>query len=180
VKTWCDLPVSGLGSLNDEVGGQARHELDGARLDLGGEPDPDLGGRDDGIGVRSLEPHKNTSHCDARGVGILGVILTRIGRGRWGMITRAGRASSLTSPVIEELEDPTEAVEIQEVARRAIALVRGEVIGAAQGDGGMSPVRVSDDEIRINPPAETDDLDALSAEGMMGMGDGDESRRGLG
>jgi hypothetical protein len=95
-------------------------------------------------------------------------------------MTRAGRTSSITSPVIEELEDPTEAVEIQEVARRAIALVRGEVIGAAQGDGGMSPVRVSDDEIRINPPAETDDLDPLSAEGMMGMGDGDESRRGLG
>ena len=35
---------------SDEVGGQARHELDGACLGLGGEPVPDLGGRDDGIG----------------------------------------------------------------------------------------------------------------------------------
>ena len=36
------------GLLGDEVGGQVRHELDGAGLGLGGEPVPDLGGRDDG------------------------------------------------------------------------------------------------------------------------------------
>ena len=44
----------------------------------------------------------------------------------------------------------------------------------------MPPVGESDDEIRIDSPAETHDLDPLSAERMMGMGDGDESRRWLG
>ena len=42
------------------------------------------------------------------------------------------------------------------------------------------PVRESDDEIRIGPSAELDDLDLLSAEWMMRMSDGDESRRRLG
>ena len=56
----------------------------------------------------------------------------------------------------------------------------GEIIGAAQGDGGMPPVGESDDEIGIVPSTKADDLDPLAAEGMMRMGDGDESRRRLG
>ena len=44
----------------------------------------------------------------------------------------------------------------------------------------MPSVRESDDEIGIDSPAETDDLDPLSAERVMRMGDGDESRRRLG
>jgi hypothetical protein len=84
--------------------------------------------------------------------------------------------------VIEELEDQAEAVEIQEVIqrRREIPLMRSEIIGAAQPDGGVPSVRESDDEIGINSPAEPDDLDPLSAERMVGMGDGDESGRRLG
>ena len=167
--------------MNHEVGGQARHEPDGACLGLGGEPAPDLGGRDDGIGGQSLQSHKNTSANESRGVGTLGVILTRIGRGRWGVVIRAGRTPTVSSPAIEELKDQTEAVEIQEVIRRwEVALVRREIIGAAQCNGGMSPVREPNDEIRINSPAEAYELDALSAEGMMRMGDGDESRGRLG
>jgi hypothetical protein len=83
---------------------------------------------------------------------------------------------------IEELKDLAQAVEIQQVIRweRGIGCGRGEIIRAAQGDGGMPPVRESDDEIRINPSAELEDLDALAAERMMRMGDGDESRRRLG
>ena len=97
------------------------------------------------------------------------------------MVARARRTPTVPRDAIEELEDLTEAVEIQEVIRRReIALVRSEIIGAAQGDGGMPPVRESDDEIRIDSPAETDDLDPLSAEWVMGMGDGNESRRRLG
>ena len=128
-----------------------------------------------------MQSHKNTSQCETRGIGTLGVILTRIGRERRGVVTRARRGPILLSPAIEESEDLTEAVEIQEVIRRrGIALVRSEIIGAAHRDGGMSAVGESDDEIRINPPAETDDLDPLPAERMMRMGDGDESRRRLG
>ena len=63
---------------------------------------------------------------------------------------------------------------------RELALGRGGIVGAAHGDGGMVPVRESDDEIRIEPSAEPDDLDPLSAERMMRMGDGDESQRRLG
>jgi hypothetical protein len=44
----------------------------------------------------------------------------------------------------------------------------------------MPSVRETDDEIRIVPTAKTDDLDPLAAKWMMGMGDGDESRRRLG
>jgi hypothetical protein len=95
---------------------------------------------------------------------------------------RARRTPRVSSHAIEELKDQTEAVEIQEVIRRRreIALVRSQIIGAAQCNGGMSAVRESDDEIRINSPAEPDELDPLSAERVMGMGDGDESRRRLG
>jgi hypothetical protein len=109
------------------------------------------------------------------------VILTRIVWGRQSVLTRARHTPTVSSHAIEELDDLTEAVEIQEVIRRReIALVRSEIIGAAQCNGGMSPVRESDDQIRINSPAETDYLDPLSAEWMMGMSDGDESRRQLG
>ena len=98
------------------------------------------------------------------------------------MEIRAGRAPTVVSHVLEELEDPTKAVEIEEVIgpRRGIALGWGGIVGAGQGDGGMPPVRESDDGIRINSPAEPNDLDPLSAERMMRMGDGDESRRRLG
>jgi hypothetical protein len=44
----------------------------------------------------------------------------------------------------------------------------------------MVPVRESDDEIRIESSAELNDLDPLSTERVMRMGDGDESRRRLG
>jgi hypothetical protein len=44
----------------------------------------------------------------------------------------------------------------------------------------MVPVRESDDEIGIEPSAEQDDLDLVSAERVMRMGDGDESQRRLG
>ena len=68
----------------------------------------------------------------------------------------AGVMPTVSSDAIEELEDLTEAVEIQEVIRpgREIALGRREIIGAAQGDGGMPPVRETDDEIRIDSRGE--------------------------
>ena len=97
------------------------------------------------------------------------------------MLIRGRRMPRVSSPVIEELEHQAEAAEIQEVIRRReIPLVRSEIIGAAQANGGVPSIRESDDEIRINSPAEPDDLDPLSAERMMRMGDGDESRRRLG
>lgn len=98
------------------------------------------------------------------------------------MRIRARRAPAVASHAIEEFEDLTKAVEIEEVIRswREIALSWDGIVGSAQGDGGMPPVRESDDEIGIDSPAEPDDLDPLSTERMMRMGDRHESQRWLG
>ncbi len=61
--------------------------------------------------------------------------------------------------------------------RRGQAFERRSIVGTAQGDGGMSSLGEPDDEVGITAAAQAHDLDALAAEGVMGMGDGDESRR---
>jgi hypothetical protein len=166
----------------DAVGGPARPELNGGGLGLGREPGPDLGGRDNAISRWSLQSHKNISPNETRGIGTMGMILLGIGCGRRGVVVVSRRRPTVSSHAIEELEDLTEALEIQEVIgpRQGIILGRREIIGAAQGDGGRSPVGEPDDEIRIVSATEADDLDPLAAEPMMRMGDGDESRRRLG
>ena len=165
----------------EEMGGQVGHESDGAGLGVGGEPAPDLGGRDLGDGKRLLVAHKNTSPIDTDDVGSMGMILSRVGRGRRGEVDVDGRGATLARDAIEEQAGLTEPVEIEEVIRpwRSLAVERGGPVGAAHGDGGMVPVRESDDEIGIEPPADLDNLDLLSAERVMGMGNGHESRRGL-
>jgi hypothetical protein len=92
------------------------------------------------------------------------------------------RRPTLSSEAIEHLEDLTEAMEIEEVIgpRWPLILRRIEIIRVAQGNGGMPPVGESDDELRIRSTPKADDLDLLAAERMMGMGDGDQSRRRLG
>jgi hypothetical protein len=166
----------------EEMGGQVGHEPDGTGLGVGGEPVPDLGGRDLGDGRRLLVAHKNTSPIDTSDGGSMGMILSSSGRSRGGEVSVAGRVATLARDAIEEQAGLTEPVEIEEVIRPGWGLVvgRGGIVSAAHGDGGMVPVRESDDEIGIEPSAELDDLDLLSTERVMGMGDGDESRRGSG
>jgi hypothetical protein len=93
-----------------------------------------------------------------------------------------GHVVTLARDAIEEEADLAEPVEIQEMRWRLRGFVLGRrgVVCAAHGNGGMVTVRESDDEIRIEPSAESDDLDLESAKRMMRMGDGDESRKGLG
>jgi hypothetical protein len=91
--------------------------------------------------------------------------------------------ATLARDAVEEQADLAESFEIQEVVirrGRGLAAGRGGIVGAAHGDGGMVPVRESDDEIGIEPSAEQDDLDLLTAERVMRMGDSDESQRRLG
>jgi hypothetical protein len=166
----------------EEMGGQVGHESDGTGLGVGGEPVPDLGGRDLGDGKRLLVAHKNTSPIDTSDGGSMGMILSRSGRGRRGEVGVAGRGPIFARDAIEEQAGLTEPVEIEEVIRpwRSLAVVRGGPVRAAHGDGGMVSVRESDDEIGIEASADLDDLELLSAERVMGMGDGYESRRGLG
>lgn len=94
---------------------------------------------------------------------------------------RWSRGPSLGN-VIEEENDRPQAFEVEQVLGRGSgrAFGRREVVGAAQGDGGVSSVRESDDEVGVEPPPQADDLDALAAEGVVRMGDRDESRRRLG
>jgi hypothetical protein len=108
-----------------------------------------------------------------------GMILSKVGRVRGSEVDMTGRRATLARDAIEEGADLTESVEIEEVLRRGRGLVlgRGGVVRAAHGDGGMVPVREPDNEIRIEPSAELNDLDLLSAKRVMRMGDGDESRR---
>jgi hypothetical protein len=91
--------------------------------------------------------------------------------GRWGR--------PWPGDAIEELNDRPQALEVEQVlgCGRSRVLGRGEIVGAAQGDGGVSSVREPDDKVGVDPPAQANDLDALAAEGVMRMGDGDESRR---
>jgi hypothetical protein len=112
----------------------------------------------------------------------MGMILSRVGRVRRGEVRVPRRRATLAREAIEEEAGLTEPVEIQEVIRpgRGLAVGRGGIVRAAHGDGGMVPVRESDDEIGIEPSAEQDDLHLLSAEWVMRMGDGDESQRRLG
>jgi hypothetical protein len=129
-----------------------------------------------------LQSHKNISPNETIGVGTLGVILARIGRVRGVVVALSRRRPTVGSDAIKELKDLTEAVEIQPVIRTWRGILRGRrsVVRVAQSDGGMPPVRETDDEIRIVSAATPDDLNPLAAERMMGMGDRDETRRRLG
>ena len=166
--------------LGDEIGGQVRHQSDGAGLGFGGEPVPDLGGLDHGDGKKLLNFHKSTSQIDTSDVDSMGIDL--IGSTRPGGGIRRPSQGDLARDAIEEQADLAEPVEVQEVIRpgRGLAVGRGGIVRAAHGDGGMVPVRESDDEIGVEPSAEQDDLDLLSAERVMRMGNGDESQRRLG
>jgi hypothetical protein len=80
---------------------------------------------------------------------------------------------------IEQLEDPTQTIEVEQVlgSQGGRTLPRRNVVGAAQGDGGVAAVGKHDNQVRIVPSAKPNDFDALAPKGMMRMGDGDESRR---
>ena len=110
------------------------------------------------------------------------MILARIVRGRRCGVVAGRRRPTLSGDAIEHLENLTKAVEIEEVigSRWPLILRRSEIIGVAQGKGGMPPVGETDDELRIRSTPKADDLDLLAAEWMMGMGDSHESRRRLG
>ena len=69
---WGGLLVGRSLMSGEEMGGQGGHESDGAGLGVGGEPIPDLGGRDLGDGNRLLVVHKNNSPIDTSDVGSMG------------------------------------------------------------------------------------------------------------
>ena len=106
-------------------------------------------------------------------------MLPRLGRFRPNAIATGRRGVSWLGQTIEQLDDPTQTIEVEQVlsSQGGRILQRRSVVGAAQGDGGVAPVGEHDNQVRIVPSAEANDLDALTPKGMMWMGDGDESRR---
>ncbi len=106
-------------------------------------------------------------------------MLPRVVGGRLVGTAVGGTEPSLGDAAIEELDDLPQAVEVEQVLgpRPGQALGQRGGIRAAQGNRGVSSIRESDNEVRITAAAQAKDLDALTTEGVMGMGDGDESRR---
>ena len=78
----------------------------------------------------------------------------------------------------EQLDDLPEPLDIEErdgSSKRA--MVSGGVVGPAHRDGGVGAISQAENTVRIGPPADTDDVDALAGERMMRMGDRDRFRR---
>ncbi len=86
------------------------------------------------------------------------------------------------SNVLNELSRLKKALEIEQVENRMwrCRLTGSSVIRTAHGNSNVLSIRETDNEIWVNPSPNTDDLDLLSAQRMMGMGNGYESRRRLG
>jgi hypothetical protein len=106
-------------------------------------------------------------------------MLPRLGRFRPDAIARGRRGVSGLGETIEQLDDPTQTIEVEQVlgSHGGRTFERRSVVGAAQGDGGVTAVGQHDNQVRIVPSAKANDFDALTPKGMMRMGDGDESRR---
>ena len=106
-------------------------------------------------------------------------MLPRAAPSRRGGIAIGGRRGSALGDVIKELDDLAQAREVEQVPGSRFGRVarHGGVVSAAQGNGSVAPVREPDGEIGISPSAQANDLDALTAERVIRMGDGDESRR---
>jgi hypothetical protein len=83
--------------------------------------------------------------------------------------------------VLDEVDELTEAVDIQQVGRAGPwgLLREAGVVGRTHRDGRVLAVRQADDQIRVNPLANPDNRDSLPAERVMGMGNGHPSRNWL-
>lgn len=56
----------------------------------------------------------------------------------------------------------------------------GRIVGGVHGESGVAAVRQTDDDIRPGALPNADDGQLLSAQWVMGMGNGHESQRNLG
>jgi hypothetical protein len=87
----------------------------------------------------------------------------------------------MLAEAIDELGHLTQALEIEQMRReRKGSRGVGGVICRAEGDSGMAAVGQTDDDVGALAVADADDGESLSAERMVGMRNGHESRRVLG
>jgi hypothetical protein len=93
------------------------------------------------------------------------------------------RAASLLAQVRDELRQQTQSTEAEQMGgaeRRQVGGSSCRCIGVAEGDGSVAAIRQGDDDIRVLALTDVDDRQLLSAEWVMGMGNGHESQRNLG
>ena len=109
-------------------------------------------------------------------------MLPRVTGRRLGSVAVGRRCRRSPGDEIEKLNDRPKPPEVEQVLGRGPGWILGgrEVVGAAHRDGGVSSIRETDDEIGVDSPTGANDLDALTAEGVVRMGDGDGSRGRLG
>ena len=153
--------------------------MDDPRLALDGERGPDLGGRDDRIGGRSEDIHHGKTLSEvAREIATPARMLTPSGSVVLRIDALLWRSGSRSGHPIEDGEDPTQALEVEQVIgeRRGIVAGLGIRVGTAASDGEVAAVSSPDEEVGIDARSAPDDLDALATEGMAGMGDRHESR----
>ena len=81
---------------------------------------------------------------------------------------------------VDEVGHLTQTLEIEQMRSRRKGSRGGGVVCGAEGDGSMAAIGQADDDVRALAVTDADDGELLSAEGMMGMRDRHESRRGLG
>lgn len=97
----------------------------------------------------------------------------------------AGRVgkTSLSAEIVDEQGHLTKALKIEQMrsanGRRGR---RGDdrIVRRVEGDGGMAAIGQTDDDVRALAAADADNGQLLSAERVMGMGNGHQSQRELG
>lgn len=98
---------------------------------------------------------------------------------RW----RLGRREApVLANALDDSHGVAEAIEIEEVGRSILALCLGclSEISPAHGDGCVRTIRQADDDVGIGATSDANDLNLLTAERVVGMGDGHQSRSGIG
>jgi hypothetical protein len=90
----------------------------------------------------------------------------------------------LLAELIEEMDDVPQPLEVQQgevmSTRSCWEPWLLTVVGPAHGNRCMRAIAKADHQVRIGTLADTDDFTALTAEGVMGMGDGHRFQRRLG
>src|SRR5215469_14831615 len=92
-----------------------------------------------------------------------------------------GRQTPLLAEAVDELGHLPQALEIEQMRSSREGSRGGDgAVRGAEGDGSMAAIGQAEDDVRVLAVTDADDGELLSAEGMMGMRDGHESRSKLG
>jgi len=96
-------------------------------------------------------------------------------------VRRGGNTRPLAAALHEahDLAQPIECEQRRWVAWRRLCR-HARIVGGTHGERRVSPIRELDDQVWINTLSDPDQLDLLTAQRVIGMGDRDRFRRRLG